>query len=311
MKRLIYTALLLVLMLFPAAAMAEFADFTELYPDKFLPAGSVPIVTENSYQSADVNLTITSSRVDKSDVYVVDIYVRSAECFQRAFPGKWGKASERVNKVGAAHDAIVAMTGDSAHYFKVGWVIGNGEVLRDTRNRIRDLGVLYRDGSMITLNAENVDNAAIRAQAEAGEIWQLFLFGPALLDDEGKATFDFSDSNVKRANPRSVIGYYAPGHYCFVQVDGRGAKSKIQPKNSSVGMTLDQLADFMESLGCVAAYNLDGGTSSMLAWQDEVISNPCNGGRKVGDVVIIKDLYTPEPAAVPEPSAAPEETKDN
>lgn len=289
------------LLMLSSVAVGESADFSALYPDKFLPAGSVPIVTETTYQSADVNLTITSSRILYSDVYVADIYVRQVECFQRAYAkGKWGKTTADVLVTARNNDAIIAMTGDSGHYFTVGWVVGNGEVLRDTRNRKRDLGILYRDGRMVTVANENIDNDQIRADVEAENIWHIFLFGPGLMDEQGKALTDFSESNVRYTNPRSAIGYFAPGHYCFVQVDGRSAKSKLEKGKSSKGMTLNQLAELMESLGCVAAYNLDGGTSSMLAWQDKVISNPCNGGRKVGDVVLIKDLYTPEPAAAAE-----------
>ena len=50
------------------------------------------------------------------------------------------------------------------------------------------------------------------------------------------------------------------------------------------------LALLMEELGCKAAYNLDGGQSSMLWYGGEVISTPHKGGRPVGDIVYIKDL---------------------
>ena len=281
--------LLLICLLLPITAAA--GDFSALYPDKFLPEGSEPIRTENSYQSDDVNLTITSLRTASSDVYVVDIYVRTVECFQRAFgDGQWGKKTERVRVLSENNDAIVAMTGDSGHYFSYGWVVANGQVLRDNRNRQRDLGVLYRSGEMVTIENENIDNDLLRAQTDADEVWHIFLFGPALLDAQGKAKTDFSDSNVESANPRSAIGYFAPGHYCFVQVDGRGAESKLEKWKTSRGMELDVLAEFMESLGCKAAYNLDGGQSSMLVYGHQIISSPYHGGRSVGDIVLIKDL---------------------
>lgn len=284
-------ALMLVILLMPCAAQAEFVDHTERYPDKFLAAGEAPIRTENSYQSQDVNLTINTQRLLGSDVYVVDIYVRSVESFQRVFAGgSYGKTTAKVQKMATENDAIVAMTGDSGHYFTVGWAVGNGEVLRDTKNRKRDLGILYRDGVMVTVENDAVDYDQLRADADADRIWQLFLFGPALLDAEGKAKTDFKDSNVRFTNPRSAIGYFAPGHYCFVQVDGRGTKSQLAARKSNSGMTLNELADFMASLGCMAAYNLDGGQSSMLAFNDKIISAPVKGGRRVGDIVIIKDL---------------------
>lgn len=284
--------LVLLACLLPVMVMAESAvDFSSLYPDKFLPEGSEPIRTETSYQSDDVYLTITSQRLEQSDVYVVDIYVRQVECFQRAFgDGQWGKKTEKVRVLSENNDAIVAMTGDSGHYFSYGWVVANGRVLRDNRNRQRDLGVLYRNGEMVTIENENIDNDLLRAQTAANEIWHIFLFGPALLDAQGKAKTDFSDSNVESANPRSAIGYFAPGHYCFVQVDGRGAESKLDTRRTSRGFDLKTLAAFMEGLGCKAAYNLDGGQSSMLVYGHQIISSPYHGGRNVGDIVMIKDL---------------------
>jgi len=51
---------------------------------------------------------------------------------------------------------------------------------------------------------------------------------------------------------------YNEQNYIFVVVDGR------QPK-LSVGMTLEELADFMVSLGCTEAMNTDGGGSAEMA----------------------------------------------
>lgn len=288
MKKLLL--LLMVTMLLPVWACGEeMTDFSQLYPDKFLPEGSEPIRTETSYQSDDVNLTITGFREQQSDIYVVDIYVRSVECFQRAFAGnKWGDLTARVRTLAADNNAIIAMTGDSSQYFSLGWVMANGKVLRDSRNRLRDLGIVYRNGEMVTVENEDIDNDLIRSQTD--DIWHIFLFGPALLDENGKAKPDFSDSNVESPNPRSLIGYYAPGHYCFVQIDGRGAPSKLDKGKTSRGLDLKNLALFMEGLGCKAAYNLDGGQSSMLVYNGQIHSSPYHGGRSVGDAVIIKDL---------------------
>ena len=128
--------MLLALML-PLAACAEAAtDFSALYPDKFLPEGSEPIRTDSSYQSDDVNLTITTQRLEQSDVYVVDIYVRSVECFQRAFGGdEWNTITERVRVLSEKNDAIVAMTGDSGQYFSFGWRSASGRSPKYTDGR--------------------------------------------------------------------------------------------------------------------------------------------------------------------------------
>ena len=110
----------------------------------------------------------------------------------------------------------------------------------------------------------------------------------SLLDENGKAMTKFN-TNVGPANPRSVIGYYEPGHYCLVQVDGRRTESRLEKGKINVGMTMKQTSALMEQLGCAAAYNLDGGQSSVLWYNSENLSNPYNGGRNVMDAVLILD----------------------
>ena len=62
---------------------------------------------------------------------------------------------------------------------------------------------------------------------------------------------------IKQRHPRTAVCYNEQSTM-FVVVDGR------QPK-LSVGMTLEELADLMVSLGCTEAMNTDGGGSTEMA----------------------------------------------
>ena len=107
-------------------------------------------------------------------------------------------------------------------------------------------------------------------------------FSPALLDTDGSVLTSFaSTGRIISANPRTAIGYYEPGHYCMVVVDGRGA---------SAGITLPDLSQLFYDLGCTAAYNLDGGNSSIMVWQDAVINDPSGGGRESSDALLIAEV---------------------
>lgn len=287
-------ALLCVFLLLSGSAGAEeappFGDFSKKYGHLFLDEGQAPVTDGLIYRSHDVYIQITPVRQNRTDIYIADIYVRSPENFQRAFAGdKWARGTEKVKTVSENNQAILGMTGDNCHNLKAGIVIGNGKIWRRLSSGTRDICLLYRDGTMVTIEEQDMDHDGIRAQADEGLIWQCFVFGPALLDEKGKAKQKFN-TNVRPANPRSVIGYYEPGHYCFVQVDGRGAESKLDPGNRSVGLTMDELSLFMESLGCKAAYNLDGGQSSMLYYDGEILSSPYQNGRKTGDIVLIREI---------------------
>ena len=104
------------------------------------------------------------------------------------------------------------------------------------------------------------------------------------MDDEGiaKTNFNSAYSTINRQNPRTIIGYYEPGHYCFVTVDGRKT-------GYSNGLTIAESALLMESLGCKLAFNLDGGQTSQFYWNDQVFNKPYNGGRFTSDIIYIID----------------------
>ena len=131
---------------------------------------------------------------------------------------------------------------------------------------------------MATFADEDFD---LEAESEKG-IWQVWSFGPMLLDN-GQPMTEFN-SDVQRANPRSAIGYFEPGHYCFVQVDGR--------IESSRGMTLEELSLLFADLGCTVAYNLDGGQSSGIVWQGQLQSYPYN--RPVSDIIYVSETIGEE-----------------
>ena len=85
------------------------------------------------------------------------------------------------------------------------------------------------------------------------------------------------------SNPRTAIGEISPLHYVFVVSDGRTSES--------AGLSLYELATVMKDLGCEVAYNLDGGGSSTMYFNGQVINNPTNGTssgeRSVSDIVYI------------------------
>ena len=299
--RILWLALLCASLCFSAAAEGDSSPF--------LAPGEEPVVTEDSYVSENIAIHITSCRyevqagktVQKTDIFVADIWVKDIHSFCRAFPGEaWGKKKQKIIPLAEEAHALIAMSGDSASDLYGGWLVFNGEMIGNRNGKKwskyrRDVGILYESGEFVTRAWKDIDREALLAEIEDKQVWQIFYFGPRLLDDEGHAMTKFN-SDVNPVNPRSVIGYYEPGHYCFVQVDGRGTKSKLEPGKKNKGLTLQNLSIFMESLGCKAAYNLDGGKTSQMYFGGQVISTPENGGRKLGDIVLVTEPLPEVPA---------------
>ncbi|MBR2582661.1 MAG: phosphodiester glycosidase family protein [Oscillospiraceae bacterium] len=274
----------------------------EKFADKFT-EGEV-IQTENSYQSENVYITL--ERVEKPGLiyFVADVYIRDLKYLGTAFAtgegnGEFNVGTEvQIDKIAKRVNAIVAINGD--HYkLHSGTVIRNGVLYSETP--YEDVCVLYTDGSMETFTKDELDIEAVKA---AGP-WQVWSFGPGLLDAEGHAkTFLDGQSNVLNVNvknPRCAIGYYEPGHYCLVKVEGNRWGKFI----GSYGMTFSEMASMFEELGCVRAYALDGGRSAAMSWLGEFLST--NYDRGSFDIVYISD--TPVVADTPKAAEMPAESE--
>ena len=112
--------------------------------------------------------------------------------------------------------------------------------------------------------------------------YQSWIFGPSLLDESGKAKSTFLTWDyIRESHPRTAIGYYEPGHYCLLLVDGR--------QDSSRGMFLDEMAKVFEDLGCKAAYNLDGGHCSFMTMKNQVANHPYKPEHEVEDGIFITE----------------------
>ena len=248
----------------------------EKFADRFTESVTV---TENSYSSPDISITVNEVNEGNLTYYIADIYVRDITCFQTALANDtYGTGfRDSIENMAVLNNAMLAVNGDYYGNTSEGVVIRNGMIYRANPTNC-DICVLYYDGTMKVMNGAAFD----MEEAIEDGAWQAWTFGPALLDTDGQPITAFSSTGrIISANPRTAIGYYEPGHYCLVVVDGRG---------ESAGITLPELSRLFYDLGCNAAYNLDGGNSSIMVWENEVINNPSGGGRESSDALLIAEV---------------------
>ena len=94
-------------------------------------------------------------------------------------------------------------------------------------------------------------------------------FGPYLIVN-GKRSFIKGNGGWGIA-PRSAIGQRQDGIVLFLVINGRIA--------SSIGTDMVELTDIMERYGAYNAANLDGGSSSELVINQQIINTPVAGGK--------------------------------
>ena len=106
--------------------------------------------------------------------------------------------------------------------------------------------------------------------------------GPYLVKN-GRMFVDINEQKlgaISGKNPRTAVGYTKEGNFIMVAVDGR--------EGASVGMTLWELASFMQSIGCINAMNLDGGGSTVMYVKDHVVNMPkVKGGIAISNALTI------------------------
>lgn len=268
----------------PAQSQTEAAASEAEEPETgFLPVDAGDGTVIGTY--TDDNMQVTLVQYERYDtvVYAADVQLTSAEYLKTAFAqDTYGKnITQKTSEIAAAHGAILAVNGDYYGTQESGYVIRNGVIYRDSAKRGTDVLCVYADGTMEVVSGEE---KTAQELLESG-VWQAFSFGPALLQTGEIAVSETEEvGKAMASNPRTAIGMIAPLHYVLVVSDGRTEESQ--------GLSLYQLAEFMQSLGITTAYNLDGGGSSTMVFEGELVNKPTSGGssikeRSVSDIVYI------------------------
>ena len=238
---------------------------------------------ENHYQDEHIAITISEYRQYESTIYVADVLVSSPEYLKTAFAqNAYGKnVTQKTSEIARDNEAILAINGDYYGSQEKGYVLRNGVLFRESASRNQEDLVIWNDGSFSVITEGEISPAELLENGAQ----QILSFGPALLL-EGTVCVTTEDEvgKAKASNPRTAIGIVEPLHYLFVVSDGRTEESR--------GLTLYELAEFMQSLGTATAYNLDGGGSSTLYFNGQIMNNPTSSGksikeRKVSDIVYI------------------------
>ena len=171
-----------------------------------------------------------------------------------AYTPDWGTYSTITPKYGTqivvADNKVIAITVSRSQ------IPENGYVLVGPKSK---LGVL-KVGDRVNLN--------VSTSPEWDNVKHIISGGPYLVKD-GEVFVDMTAQKlgcIGGRNPRTAIGYTKDNHIILVTADGR--------EGSSIGLTLNELAHLMQSLGCVNAMNLDGGGSTVMYVKGNIVNKP-------------------------------------
>ena len=241
-------------------------------------------VTDTSYSDGNISVTLTEKTVEETQVYVADITLSSSDYLKTALAqNSYGtNVTAKTSVTAAENNAILAVNGDYYGANSSGYVIRNGVVYRDSVREDASNGdlAIYKDGSFKIIYEDQVS----ADQLVQDGVVNLLAFGPSLVEN-GEISVD-TNTEVGQAmssNPRTAIGIIDENHYIIVVSDGRTSESK--------GLSLYQMAEVTKSYGVKTAYNLDGGGSSTLYFNGQVINKPTTGGSKISERAVSDIVY--------------------
>ncbi len=238
------------------------------------------------YQYQDETRYITINKISESNLtyFVADVQLAVPALFRTALSGNkaYGEM-ELISGMAARNQAVLAINGDDYGTQKYGTIIRNGTLIRANATT-RNMLIVDPNGDMSVIADRKGENPkTLSQQLVAGQVWQTFEFGPELVRDGQAAAFssafDVISTSSTRREPRTAIGQIGTLHYIIIIADGR-------QDGYSSGMTLPELQELFIRYGAKTAMNLDGGGSTELWFQGQILNRPAGGEeRYVSDII--------------------------
>lgn len=232
------------------------------------------------YRSDTLVIKINPIKKTNPDLEMWEVFIKLSDGSQikSAFAGNEFnlKNRETTSYMAMKNNAVLAINGAEYGFNKTSYVIRDGIVYRDTRLDCDPL-VIQEDGDFRIYDEQFTGEELVARGA-----MHTYDFGPDLIR-KGEIV-DYGDTWYKNdLSPRTAIGQCGPLEYVILVVDGRS--------EASVGMSLYNVAVELKNRGCYWGYNLDGGGSTTLYFNGEVLNNPCDwyGERAISDILYFVD----------------------
>ena len=244
--------------------------------------------TDTTYKDDNMDIKITTGKTSDTTYYVADIKLSSADYLKTALAqNTYGtNITDTTSSIAQQNNAIFAINGDYYGANSTGYVIRNGVVYRDTVREDSSNGdlAIYKDGSFKIIYEDEIS----ADQLVKDGVVNLLAFGPSLVENGKIAVSENEEVGQAMAdNPRTAIGVIEESdgsvHYIVIVSDGRTSESS--------GLTLYEMAELMKSYGVTTAYNLDGGGSSTMYFNGQVINKPTTNGNKISERAVSDIVY--------------------
>ena len=255
----------------------------------------VQSLVQNNLEGVDSGVVVQNKNDNSIERYDVSgvkfkgylLVVNDPTRIKVGYSSKLGTEGELTSDIAKDNNAIAAINGggftDESTGSKwtgtganpAGVIITGGKTIYDgikNENEKRETVALTQTGKLLV-------GPYSTKQMGAFGVTEAVSFGPAMIVN-GQKMITKGDGGWGIA-PRTCIAQRKDGAILLLVIDGRELRS--------IGATLKEAQDIMYEYGAYNATNLDGGSSSTMFYDDEIINNPCDslGERSVSSIIYV------------------------
>ena len=241
--------------------------------------------TSNSYE--DETLRVTLEEIEEEQVrWVIARIELSSPCQLRT---AYAKPAALVSNMAAINNAVIAISGDymDNNPKKTSYEVRMGKEYRRKSNRLKDMLVIDDQGDFhLYRNSEGLFEKKGNKVIFDGTIVNAFTFGPALVIDGAVQSMGDREYgyNPDGREPRAAIGQTGKLSYVFVL-------ASASDRNGKTGVNHQELANKMGEIGCLQAFNLDGGGTAEIVFNGEIYrASPGEKERAQSDMIYVGTL---------------------
>lgn len=260
--------------LFPTAYAQELTPL----PIDFTP-GKKPnasLFTKDGYTDDSIQVEL-ETREENGVIYrICFVTVKHPSQLRTAMAG--GLQSSKVamiSNMAQKNHAVLAFNADylSNNPTKTTFEYRMGNKIRAKFNSTKDTLIIDENGDFHLLTGKDKKQQLKAFETDGHKIINAFTFGPALVKDKQVQSISKKYGyNPYGKEPRIAIGQLDTLSYVVVLAEGR--------LENSQGVTLPDFANFMADLGCTGAFNLDGGNSATLIYNNDFYQDKSAGNER-------------------------------
>lgn len=287
-----WIALLLGLMLLFSCSIAS-ASITPLPLDSDV-GGAHPWKKENrlgedKLEYKDESIHVKVEKFRHNGLRYIVAYVDIVDPSQIRTAASYGTYDDhryvKTQIIAKSVNSIVCVNGDFFKYNDFGYLIRQGQLLRERPDAEHDVLLIDNMGDFHVLTLPTLDdiNQYIANMEEGRYVVNSFNFGPILIQDGNVLEPETKFYQSTKKQQRVAIVQRGPLSYAIVQADGK--------TDSSVGINLKKFAVAIKEIipDAQIAYNLDGGGSAHVVYLDKVL-NSNSSSRSICDILYFTSI---------------------